>query len=234
VTENLDTNTVSMGNPELRPFLSNNFEVSVEKYFEPVGQFSLGAFLKEISDYSRSTSATVGPEGVDGQGLYAGFTMTTQRNVGSARIRGIEASYQHQFSFLPGALKGLGAQANFTYLQAVGTFGTTTTTSKLGQLAPRSGNAGLNYRYRGLDVRLLANWTDLKYKSTNGGVDVYADERLFIDVKMQYSIRRGFDVFLDISNLTDEPTRTDIALSGPRFFATNQGVGFVGGVRARF
>ena len=29
-------------------------------------------------------------------------------------------------------------------------------------------------------------------------------------------------------------TRTDIALNGPRFFATNQGVGFVGGVRARF
>jgi outer membrane receptor protein involved in Fe transport len=57
VTENLDTNTVSMGNPELRPFLSNNFEVSVEKYFEPVGQFSLGAFLKEISDYSRSSVA---------------------------------------------------------------------------------------------------------------------------------------------------------------------------------
>ncbi|MDO8544755.1 MAG: TonB-dependent receptor [Opitutaceae bacterium] len=234
VTENLDTNTVSMGNPELRPFISDNFEVSLEKYFEPVGQFSLGVFLKEISDYSRSTSATVGPEGVDGQGLYAGYTLTTQRNVGSARIRGIEASYQHQFSFLPGAFKGLGAVANFTYLQAVGNFGTTTTTTKLGQLAPRSGNAGLNYRHRGLDVRLLVNWTDLKYKSTNGGVDVYADERLFIDVKMQYGIRRGYDVFLDISNLTDEPTRTDIALTGPRFFRTNQGVGFVGGVRGRF
>jgi hypothetical protein len=81
---------------------------------------------------------------------------------------------------------------------------------------------------------VLANWTDVKYKSTNGGVDVYADERLFIDLKFQYTVRRGYDVFLDINNLTDEPTRTDIALSGPRFFATNQGIGFVGGVRARF
>lgn len=69
VTENLENNTVSMGNPDLRPFVSDNFEVSVEKYFEPVGQFSVGAFLKEISNYSRSISATVGPEGVDGQGL---------------------------------------------------------------------------------------------------------------------------------------------------------------------
>jgi len=234
VTENPDTNTVSMGNPELRPFFADNFEVSVEKYFEPVGQFSVGAFLKEISNYSRSTSATVGPEGVDGQGLYAGYSLTTTRNVGSARIRGIEVSYQHQFSFLPGALKGLGAVANFTYLQAEGNFGTTTTTNKLGNLAPRSGNAGLNYRYRGLDVRLLANWTDVKYKSTNGGIDVYADERLFIDVKLQYSIRRQYDLFFDVTNLTDEPTRTDIALTGPRFFRTNQGIGFVAGVRGRF
>ena len=234
VTENLENNTVSMGNPELLPYLSDNFEISLEKYFEPVGQFSVGAFLKEISNYSRSISETVGPEGVDGQGLYAGYSLTTTRNVGSARIRGIEVSYQHQFSFLPGALKGLGATANFTYLQAEGSFGATTTTTKLGQLAPRSGNAGINYRYRGFDARVLANWTDVKYKSTNSGVDVYADERLFIDVKLQYSIRRKYDVFLDISNLTDEPTRTDIGLNGPRYFATYQGIGFIGGVRARF
>ncbi len=234
VTENPDTNTVSMGNPELKPFFSDNFEVSVEKYFEPVGQFSLGVFLKEISNYSRSLSSTIGPEGVDGQGQYAGYTLTTTRNVGSARIRGIEASYQQQFSFLPGALKGLGVVANFTYLEALGNFGTTTTTNKLGNLAPRSGNAGLNYRYRGFDVRLLANWTDLKYKSTNGGIDVYADERLFIDVKLQYTFRRKYDVFFDVTNLTDEPTRTDIALTGPRFFRTNQGIGFVAGVRGRF
>jgi iron complex outermembrane recepter protein len=234
VTENLENNTVSMGNPELKPYLSDNFEVSVEKYFEPVGQFSVGVFLKEISNYSRSISETVGPEGVDGQGQYAGYTLTTTRNVGTARIRGIELSYQQQFSFLPGVLKGLGAMANFTYLQAEGNFGATTSTTKLSQLAPRSGNAGINYRYRGFDARVLANWTDVKFKGTNGGVDLYADERLFIDVKLQYSIRRKYDVFLDITNVTDEPTRTDIALTGPRFFATNQGIGFVGGVRARF
>lgn len=234
VTENLDTSTVSMGNPELKPYHSDNFEISLEKYFEPVGQFSVGVFLKEISDYSRTLSSTVGPEGVDGNGLYANYTISTTRNVGSARVRGIEASYRQQFSFLPGALKGLGATANFTYLQAEGNFGTTVSSNKLGNLAPRSGNAGLNYRFRGLDARVLANWTGVKYKSTNGGIDVYADERLFIDVKLQYSINRRYDVFLDVTNLTDEPTRTDIALNGPRFFRTNQGIGFVGGVRGRF
>ena len=234
VTENLDTNTISTGNPELKPYHTNNFEVSVEKYFEPVGLFSVGVFLKEITDYFRSFSTTVGPEGLDGSGMYAGYTHSTSRNIGNARIRGVEASYQQQFSFLPGVFKGLGAFANFTYLEAQGNFGTAVTTSRLANLAPRSGNGGINFRYRGLDLRFLANWTAEKYKSTIAGIDVYNEERLMLDVKMQYSFNRRYDMFLDISNITDEPPRTDVSLNGLHFFRTNQGVGFVAGVRARF
>ncbi|MBI4623330.1 MAG: TonB-dependent receptor, partial [Verrucomicrobia bacterium] len=234
ITENLDARTVSMGNPDLKAYHTNNFDVSAEKYFEPVGLFSLGVFLKEISNYTRSTSATVGTEGIDGSGTYAGYTLTTTTNAGSARIRGFEASYQQQLSFLPGALKGLGVVANFTRLQAEGNFGATATTRRLGNLSPSSGNAGINYRFRGLDARLLYNWTAEKYKSTNGGIDVYAAERRFLDLKLQYTINRRYDVFLDMTNLTDEPARTDIALNGPRFFKTNQGVLFSAGVRGKF
>ncbi|WP_414661815.1 TonB-dependent receptor [Horticoccus sp. 23ND18S-11] len=233
VTENSENNTISIGNPDLKPYNTDNFEVSAEKYFEPVGLISVGVFLKEIADYSRSITTAVGPEGIDGSGTYAGYSLTTTRNVGSARVRGIELSYQQQFSFLPGAFKGLGAFANFTYLQAEGTFGGLTTTTKLANLAPRSGNAGINYRFRGFDVRLLANWTDQKYTSTNV-VDIYFEERLMLDVKLQYSINRSYDVFLDINNLTDEPPRTNVTLNGLKFFKTNQGVGFTAGVRARF
>lgn len=234
VTENLDTNTISTGNPELKPYHSNNFEVSVEKYFEPVGLFSVGVFLKEITDYFRSFSVTVPSEGLDGSGMYAGYTHSMVRNVGNARIRGIEASYQQQFSFLPGVFKGLGAFANFTYLEAQGDFGTLTQTSRLPQMAPRSGNAGINFRYRGLDTRFLANWTGQKYKGTTSGIDVYNEERLLLDIKLQYSFNRRYDVFLDINNITDEPPRTDISLNGLHFFKTNQGVAFIAGVRGRF
>ena len=234
VSENSENNTVTMGNPDLKPYHTDNFEFSVEKYFEPVGLFSIGVFQKNISDYTRTFASTVPSGGIDGNGLYAGYTLTTTLNVGDARIRGIEASYQQQFSFLPGALKGLGAFANYTYLEAEGSFGATTTTTKLGNLAPRSGNGGLNFRYRGLDVRFLANWTAQKYKSTVTNIDVYNEERLMLDIKLQYSINRRYDLFLDATNITDEAPRTDVALNGLKFFKTNQGVGFVAGVRGRF
>ena len=233
VSENADNNTITMGNPALEPYHTDNFELSAEKYFEPVGLFSLGVFLKEISDYSRSIATTLGPEGIDGSGTYANYTLTTPRNFGSARIRGIEASYQQQFSFLPGAFKGLGAFANFTYLEAYGDFGGLTQTNRLPNLAPRSGNAGINYRYRGLDARLLGNWTAQKYTSTNVA-DIYFEERLMLDVKLQYTFKRRYDVFLDINNITDEAPRTNVTLNGLKFFKTNQGVGFTAGVRARF
>ncbi len=234
VTENSENNTVTMGNPDLKPFHTDNFELSVEKYFEPVGLFSVGVFQKQISNYSRTFSSTVPSTGLDGSGLYAGYTLTTTQNIGDARVRGIEASYQQQFSFLPGVFKGLGAFANFTYLETEGNFGTTATTNKLGNLPPRSGNGGLNFRYRGLDVRFLANWTAEKYKSTVGVIDVYNEARLIYDVKVQYSINRRYDVFLDAANITDEAARTDVALNGLKFFKTNQGIGFVAGVRGKF
>ena len=53
-------------------------------------------------------------------------------------------------------------------------------------------------------------------------------------MKLQYTINRRYDVFLDISNITDEAPRTDVSLNGLKFFKTNQGVGFVAGVRGRF
>ena len=58
--------------------------------------------------------------------------MTTDENSGKARVRGLEFNYTQQFTFLPGALRGLGAFANYTWLQSEGsrqTVGGTTSVS---------------------------------------------------------------------------------------------------------
>lgn len=234
VTENTETNTVTIGNPDLKPYLTNNYEISVEKYFEPVGQFSVGVFRKDISNYFATVLGTVPTTGTDGNGLYAGYTLSRALNVGNARVRGIEANYTQQLSFLPGVWRGLGVFANYTYLETKGNFGTTVTANRLANLAPRSGNGGINFRYRGFDARLLANWVAEKFKGTTAPIDVYNEERLMIDVKLQYSINRRYDVFLDATNIFDESPRTDVSLNGLKFFKTNQGIGFVAGVRGRF
>ena len=234
ITENLDARTISIGNPDLKPYHTNNFDLSIEKYFEPVGLFSLGVFLKEISDYSRTLTSTVGAEGIDGSGTYAGYQLSMTQNVGSARVRGIEANYQQQLSFLPGALNGLGVFANYTYLQTEGDFGGLTKVKVLASLTPRSGNAGINYRYRALDARILLNWTGERYRGTSTGIDTFSAERRLLDVKLQYTVNRSHDVFLDVSNLTDEPVGTIITKNALRHFKENGGIFFSAGVRGRF
>lgn len=226
--------TVSGGNPNLRPYMSDNFEVSVEKYFEPVGVISAGVFMKKIDDYFRTFVTELGPGGIDGQGLYAGYNYSTSQNIGSAEIKGLELNYRQQFSFLPGIFRGLGGYANFTYLKAEGDFGTTATTNKLANLSPRQANFGLTFRHRGFEAHVLGNYQGEKYKSTVSGIEVYNESRLTWDLKFQYAFNRRYDLFLDIVNITDEPPRTDVSLNGLKFFRTNQGVGFSLGARARF
>ena len=233
VTENSENKTITAGNPDRKPYLTDNFEVSAEKYCEPVGLFSVGVFLREISNYTRTFTSTVGAAGIDGSGTYAGYLLSTKRNGGRARVRGIEASYQPQFNSLPPAFKGLGALAHFTYLETVGPFGGLATTRNLANLAPRSGNAGITYRYRGVDARVLATGTAQKCTGTNV-VDISFEERLMIDVQLPYSLNRRYDGFLDINNRRDEPPRTNVTMNGLKFFTTNQGVGFTAGGRGRF
>ena len=56
-------------------------------------------------------------------GEYAGFTILTRENLGTAIVQGWEVSYQQQFTFLPGVLKGLGLLVNYTVIQTHGDFG---------------------------------------------------------------------------------------------------------------
>ncbi|MBI5382467.1 MAG: hypothetical protein HZA31_11255, partial [Opitutae bacterium] len=48
-------------------------------------------------------------------------------------------------------------------------------------------------------------------------------------------INRTYNVFLDITNLFDEEARTDVTENRKiYYFRTNQGIGFVAGVRGTF
>src|SRR3546814_2493949 len=43
------------------------------------------------------------------------YIVTRPRNVGRAKLQGIEVSGQNFFDFLPGALNGIGVMGSFTY-----------------------------------------------------------------------------------------------------------------------
>lgn len=234
-TVNDETRVVTVGNPDLKPYLSDNFEVSAEKYLEPVGLISVGVFQKNISRYFTTFSDIIGPEGTDGTGTYAGYERRTSRNVGSAKLKGVEVSFQQQFRKLPGAWSGLGGFANFTYLRTLGDFGTGVVTKRLASMTPRTLNAGLSYIGKGWQVRPLVNWQDRTYKGVSGNADYESASRVRVDLKIEKTLGKNYSVELAVFNLTNQPDESLISLDGRRPFAQVwSGIAYNLGVTGRF
>jgi len=129
--------TLTVGNPKLSPFYSTNYDASIEWYFAKGGLFSVAAFDKEISSFPQTIlfSAPLS-RFLDADGIAAlrtqftnanqlayinadyEFTARQFRDAPGGYLRGIEVSYQQDFSFLPGFLKNFGAIVNYTYIKS--------------------------------------------------------------------------------------------------------------------
>jgi|GEM_PF-3355217 len=80
--------------------------------------------LPGVTDYivSGIVGRTIGTGRDNGYGgQYAGFTTLSSANAGTAIVQGWEISYQQQYTFLPGLLKGLSSQINYSFLDTLAT-----------------------------------------------------------------------------------------------------------------
>ncbi|HUR59246.1 MAG TPA: TonB-dependent receptor, partial [Opitutaceae bacterium] len=195
VSEN--NRTLTVNNPSLLPMTAANWDATLDYYFEPVGNLSVGWFHKTLKDYIVT--------GIDGGVIsatshsefnaeYGGYTLLTSANAGTAYVQGWEISYQQQFTFLPGILKRLSFAANYTSLDTHGDFGSNVPRSS-GQVAgfvPRTGNASLSWRYRALSARVLVNYTGhyiTSYSAASEALNLYRDRRTITNVGVGYQLR---------------------------------------------
>ena len=205
--------TLTISNPSLKPQTAKNWDVTLEYYFEPVGNLSVGWFRKDIADYiiSGTIAGTVANGTGNGyNGEYAGWTILTTSNAGTAKVDGWELSYGQQFTFLPGLLKGLGLSANYTKIATAGNFGGTATrsTNEVPGFIPETANLSVSWRYRGFSARVLVNYTgDYINAFTAGspGRNQYREARTITNIGASYQLRPSLSFTVDVSNLTNEP-----------------------------
>ena len=205
--------TVTTSNPGILPQTAASWDATLEYYFEPVGNLSVGWFNKTIKDYIvngvvSGTVATGANNGFDGQ--FGGYTLLSTGNAGTAHVQGWEASYQHQLTFLPGLLKGLSFSANHTWLDTHGDFGGTArlTTGQLAGFIPRTGNVSLSWRYRKFSARALLNYTSdfiTSYSAASVGRNVYRLERTILNLGAEYQISPSLRLSCEVTNPTNEP-----------------------------
>jgi TonB-dependent receptor len=214
--------TVTINNPSLLPQTAKNWDFTLDYYFEPVGNLSVGWFKKTIKDYIvTGTNAGIVPTGVDNgyNGEYAGFTRLTSSNNGTATVDGWEFSYRQQFTFLPGLLKGLSGSANYTIIDTKGNFGTTgeLKTGQVPGFIPKAGNVSLSWRYRGFSTRVLYNYTGhyiSSYSATAPGGNIYRYPFKTTNVGLAYQLRPSVSLTCDVANIFNEPQRLYQGVAG--------------------
>lgn len=234
--------TVTINNPSLLPQTAKNWDLTLDYYFEPVGNVSVGWFHKTIRDYIVSgTNAGTVPGGTDNgyNGEYEGFTRLTTDNAGTATVQGWEFSYQQQFTFLPGLLRGLSGSANYSIITTEGDFGGNTI-RKTGEVAgfiPRVGNLSLSWRYRGFSTRVLYNFTGehiTSYSATSPALNLYRLNRRTVNVGMAYQLRPSVSLTLDVSNLFNEPQVIYVGVRDRMQTTTFNFITITAGISGRF
>ena len=203
------TNQLTINNAALLPQTSTNWDASLDYYFEPVGNVSVGFFKKTIGNFivRNINIGTVGTGASNGfNGEYSGFQLLTSANAGTAYVQGWEFSYQQQFTFLPGVLKGLSGSFNYTVIDTHGDFGSTVniTGREVVGFIPKAANAMLSWRYGKFSTRLLYNWTSdyiVEYSPATIGRNRWRAAFDTLNVGLAYQVRPSASLTLDISNV---------------------------------
>jgi len=205
-----EDNEIKIGNPSLMPTTSMNLDLMFESYFKSIGLVSAGAFYKSVSDFI----VEIEKRDYDYEGnTWDKFYQSV--NAGDANIIGAEIAFQRNMDFLPGALKGLGIYANYTYIHSsVSNFNIEGRDDEDIALpgTPKSNlNASLSYEYKGFNIRVSANMASAFRDSEGIGesefYDRWYDDVFYLDVNAYYAFGKHWKVFADASNLTNQPLR---------------------------
>jgi len=106
----------SRGNPSLQPTRSKNYDFSAEWYFERDSAIYGTLFRREIQGLVVPISSL---QVIPNTGLNTDrFVITQPQNASNGVLEGAELGFTFFPSWLPGILKGLGAQGSFTFLRS--------------------------------------------------------------------------------------------------------------------
>jgi TonB-dependent receptor len=152
-------NSGNAGNPDLKPQISDSFDVTLEYYFKS-GFLAGGVYYRDIKD--RVINGTTA-EAIDG----ITYNISRPRNVSAAELSGVEVSGQMFFDFLPGAWAGFGVFGNYTWADTEVTGDSSATNSLKGfplqGVSEHNFNAGLLYERSGLSARTVYTYRSKYY-----------------------------------------------------------------------
>lgn len=243
-----DTRTVSnLGNPFLKPYKSNDYDLGLEWYFAKGGLLSAGVFYKDIiSSLTTSVVTQMVPQQY-WAAIYADprynaayqadpatvpYTFTTTVNTpGGDRVEGIELTANIPFSVISQRLSAFGVASNYTYVH---TRNTTT------GLSPNSYNLTIYYDTGTRGIRASLNHRDdylISVPGGNGNVEARKSGSSQIDMSAYWNLTKRLSLNFQGVNLNNQHERYYDTGDGTQYLTreyTGTGRTILAGVRYQF
>ena len=241
------------GNPNLEPYLADNFDLAVEWYYAEDSYAAINYFYKDIDNYIGTTTLVQPINNVNGEPLtdpsarfvgtpvvgnasdpVAQFNVSQPFNSGSADLDGFEFALQHVFGDT-----GFGIQANYTIVDSDAEFDPNAITQTV-NLIGLSDSANLVGFFENdtFQVRAALNYRDEFLFSENQlrvqGEPVFFDSYTQLDVSGSYRYSDNITLFAEILNLTGEDQRQHGRFKNQFLFENNQDPRYTIGIKADF
>jgi TonB-dependent receptor len=207
INDAVGVQSISGGNPFLKPERAWGVDLSAEWYFGPAALLSASYFYRNVSNVLFDSTTEVGDDRFNFDGVdRSEYFLSSTFNGGDGYLQGGEIAYTQPFTFLPGALSGFGFQGSIAIID--GEFDTGG-----GRKAAFPGtskwvtNAAVYYEKYGASLRLSwqkrSSWTDEVSPGAQAG-DLIWEGQQRVDFSARYDVNKYITLYADATNLTDE------------------------------
>ena len=203
------THTGNGGNPDLKPILSNNLDLSWEYYYGPRSLFSVGAFLMDLKSYVGFGTFQTQLLNIR-TGKFDTYTISAPVN-SSGDVKGVELAWQQPIGM------GFGVQANYTYAN-----GSEDNGSALVGTSKDTYNLVGYYENHGFSARLAYTYRSHFFVGLDRSTPEWQDDTGTLGASIAYQLTKNISLNFDGLNLND-PTLKYYGMSTdqPRAFYKN-------------
>jgi len=215
---NDDRDELEMGNPNLKPYEADNYDLSIEYYPTKLAVLSAGVFYKSIDNAIFPATYDIDqlPAEVDLSFLPASYVanleeVSTYINVDRSFVRGVEFNYVQGLGFINESLDGFLLSGNLTLVESQARIPNEEDprgTREVPLLKQNDvvWNVALAYDKGPWDLRVSANYRgDYLDELFGENIDRYTDGHLSVEASAKYELNDHVQVYVEGKNLTDEP-----------------------------
>jgi len=283
IVTDIDRETVRAYNPYLDPSIAHNYDIGISFSAHKFGFFTFNLFYKEmtgllynIGDYFPKLfefAENVPPALMDDfeeprvlydddlfreEGRGSRIPSIPVNNPNKGTVRGLEVNWQTNFYYLPGMLRGLVLDINYSYMQSstrypfldtdsetvwnplpttVYTINYNTRPGDMIDTPTSLFNARMGWDYRGFSTRISFRnqWATLTGPNPRYPImDGYSLDNFRIDVQLKQDITENLSIAIDLANLTNEIDESQISPLGYEFPTNMEFYGFTSQFSVRY